>query len=208
MAEASSSPAFNWSTFLNSAGIHEPHDGKYAAMFVEQGIDESLLEDLNQEWLSNIGIESAGHQMRILRTIKQRNTRAKIPHSPSDVTLQKRSEVFSPYSGNRFASVTRRRGGTGLPSHMLTRSLLAVLPSWGVHDLKTTQSTRVAPRAPSELLFLGSDKPSSSNDTRRSSTSSGRGQVQAKKPVFRYGARPINFINYMNQLSEPLSPST
>ena len=44
--------------------------GEYAAVFAENDIDWELLAELDQETLKEIGITSAGHRLRILKTAR------------------------------------------------------------------------------------------------------------------------------------------
>lgn len=62
----------NWEHFLYCAGIGDVQTIKsYAALFEASKIDESQFDDLTKEHLSQIGIESLGHKMKILKHLRR-----------------------------------------------------------------------------------------------------------------------------------------
>ena len=53
-----------------SAWLEDLRLGQYAARFKENAIDWDLLSDLDQETLKDIGVDTAGHRLKILKAAK------------------------------------------------------------------------------------------------------------------------------------------
>lgn len=170
-AEGPGKADFSWRSFLTDAGIQDPFRNQYAAMLNEAHMDETMIPTLTPDILGKIGIKSVGHQIRILKRIKVK----------SEVKTMNRPPKPSPYL-SKFGGVRQMRRfprpqqGSSITNHLLTRSLLAVLPSWSAADSELMARRRsgstagaLNKKAPSEILSLPNS--SSSNQTSSRSTS-------------------------------------
>jgi hypothetical protein len=215
MADGSSAGTpFDWTAFLTKSGISQPDVNTYAALFKQHGVDETLLEDLDSDWLQSVGINDHRHQRLIIRTIKNQSAPQKLPHSPSDQNGKARApeSVFSKLSSfNR--PVQRRNYQAGIPSYMLTRSLLSVLPSWAEENKDVpVQHTSCRARGPSELLHLVTntrrslptevESKSSRGEVTTKIPKSSRGEVTTKTPK-RTASQPFDFLNESHLTMNP-----
>jgi len=128
---------FSWRSFLTDAGITDPYVDQYADMLTRAHLDEKGLTDLNPERLSTIGISRVGHQMRILRKAKASSSRSGNPRTRGPMGLRGKPQLHP-----SFKAFRQQRKQPSLTSHLLTRSLMLVLPSWGESETQQMLSRR------------------------------------------------------------------
>jgi len=78
------------SAWLEGLGL-----GQYAATFEENDIDWELINDIDQETLKDIGIESAGHRLKILKAIGNLHSDQAVAASTASKPTSPRSTIDS-----------------------------------------------------------------------------------------------------------------
>lgn len=128
--------------------------GQHASAFEENDIGWDLLGDIDQETLKDIGINSAGHRLRILKAAKSLNLEQTTP-TTADSTEAPPPGLVTDTTGDEDTSAWSRTPGERKPVTMLfadivgSTALTEKLDAEDAHDLLYR-----ATRLPSRRLLL------------------------------------------------------
>lgn len=120
-----------------SAWLEDLRLGQYAARFEENAIDWDLLSDLDQETLKDIGVDTAGHRLKILKAAKALQIEPLDPFSIPDEASSSVSELNT----DADTSAWSRTPGERKPVTMLfadivgSTTLTEKLDAEDAHDL-------------------------------------------------------------------------
>jgi len=95
-----------WKIFFITAGVAEESASIYAAKFVEEEMSKNVLRALNTDTLGRLGIMKIGHQMAILKHVKDiEKTEQLTVAGPSPEKAESRGIIVTSYFLKEFEAM-------------------------------------------------------------------------------------------------------